>query len=69
MIYIKDITDEGIDINIAAPPKDNEANNELKEFMSCVLKIKKSLVNLDKGSKSRAKIISIDLKESKLNIE
>ena len=56
-------------MNIAAPPKDNEANIELKEFISSILKIKKSVVSLDKGSKSRSKIISINIKESKLTIE
>ena len=52
--------DEGVDISVAAPPKDNEANKELLEYLSDVLGIKKTSISLDKGGKSRAKLFIID---------
>jgi len=38
------LTDDAADINIAAPPRDGEANEELCEFISDALNIKKSAV-------------------------
>ena len=37
-----DISDEAVDINIAAPPRDGEANEELILYLSGVLGIKKT---------------------------
>jgi uncharacterized protein len=44
--HISGITDEAVDINIAAPPKDGEANEELIEFLSDVLSTKRSSISL-----------------------
>lgn len=57
---ITDITTEGVGIQIAAPPVDGEANAELVKFLSGVLKLRKSDISLDRGSKSREKTILID---------
>lgn len=38
----KGISDYAIDVNISAPPKDGEANDELLEFLSNSLQIKRS---------------------------
>ncbi|XKL64755.1 hypothetical protein PGB90_004841 [Kerria lacca] len=54
---ITDITDEGIGIQINAPPVDGEANSELIKFLSSLLGIKKSDVSLNQGLKSRQKTI------------
>ncbi|KAL4502301.1 hypothetical protein ABPG72_011888 [Tetrahymena utriculariae] len=56
---ISGISDDGVDINIAAPPKDGEANAELIDYISQVLGVKKSSLSLDKGGKSRNKLMEI----------
>ncbi|XP_055912248.1 UPF0235 protein C15orf40 homolog [Eupeodes corollae] len=56
---ITDITDEGVGVQIAAPPSEGEANAELVKYLSKVLSLRKSDVSLDKGSRSRNKIIQI----------
>ncbi|KAH8240209.1 hypothetical protein KR032_012175 [Drosophila birchii] len=50
---------EGVGVQIAAPPSEGEANAELVKFLSKVLGLRKSDVSLDKGSRSRNKIILI----------
>ena len=47
-------------IKIAAPPVDNRANNELIEFLSRVLAIRKSSVAIVRGQTSRIKTVAID---------
>lgn len=59
IILVEAITDEGVDINIAAPPSDGEANAELIDFLSQVLDIRKGCFSLDKGGKSRSKRMEI----------
>lgn len=56
---ITDITAEGVGVQISAPPSDGEANAELVKYLSKVLGLRKSDVSLDKGSRSRNKIILI----------
>lgn len=56
---ITDIGLEGVGVQIAAPPSEGEANAELVKFLSKVLGLRKSDVSLDKGSRSRNKIILI----------
>ncbi|KAM4676743.1 UPF0235 protein C15orf40 homolog isoform 2-T2 [Discoglossus pictus] len=46
-------------VAIAAPPTEGEANAELCRYLSKVLDLKKSEVVLDKGGKSREKIVKI----------
>lgn len=54
-----DISEEGVGIQINAPPKEGEANTELIKYISSVLGIRKSDVSLEKGMKSRQKIVKI----------
>lgn len=56
---ITDISEEGVGVQIAAPPSEGEANAELVKYISKVLSLRKSDVSLDKGSRSRNKIIMI----------
>ncbi|XP_068131463.1 UPF0235 protein C15orf40 homolog isoform X2 [Hyperolius riggenbachi] len=56
---ITDVTSEAVGVAIAAPPTEGEANAELCRYLSKVLEVKKSEVVLDKGGKSREKIIKV----------
>ena len=47
-------------MSIAAPPKEGEANKELIDFLAGVLKVKKTDIDLDKGSKSKSKMIVVN---------
>uniref|UniRef100_A0A3P8X2R0 Zgc:193812 n=1 Tax=Cynoglossus semilaevis TaxID=244447 RepID=A0A3P8X2R0_CYNSE len=58
---ITDVSTEAVGVSIAAPPTDGEANAELIRFLASVLDVKKSQVSLDKGSRSRDKILTIPL--------
>lgn len=55
---ITDIS-ETIGVQIAAPPVDGEANTELVKFISKVLQLRKSDLSLDRGSKSREKVLLV----------
>ncbi|KAG7232211.1 hypothetical protein INR49_009404 [Caranx melampygus] len=57
---ITDISAEAVGVAIAAPPTDGEANAELVRYLAQVLDLKKSQVSLDKGSRSRDKLIRLD---------
>lgn len=54
---LQDISEEGIGVNIAAPPKEGEANEELLSFLGELLGVKKSSLDLDRGGKSRSKLV------------
>ncbi|XP_018432202.1 PREDICTED: UPF0235 protein C15orf40 homolog [Nanorana parkeri] len=56
---ITDVTTEAVGVAIAAPPTEGEANAELCRYLSKVLEIKKSEIVLDKGGKSREKVVKI----------
>ncbi|XP_056021641.1 UPF0235 protein C15orf40 homolog [Ostrea edulis] len=56
---ITDITQDSVGVQISAPPVDGEANTELVKFMSKTLGIRKSDVVLNRGSKSRTKLLVI----------
>ncbi|XP_066492239.1 UPF0235 protein C15orf40 homolog [Tiliqua scincoides] len=56
---VTDLTTEAVGVAIAAPPSEGEANMELCRFLSKVLEVKKSEVVLEKGGKSREKIVKI----------
>ncbi len=56
---IIEICDEYIGVAIQAPPKDGEANLNLISFLSEVLGVKKTCVSIDKGSKSKCKIVEV----------
>ncbi|CAB3360962.1 Hypothetical predicted protein [Cloeon dipterum] len=59
MNTITDISDEGIGIQIAAPPVDGEANSEIVKYVAFVLGLRKSDVTLDRGSRSRQKVLVV----------
>ena len=65
---ITDLSPEGVGVQIAAPPVEGEANAELVKYLSKVLGVRKSDVSLDRGSKSRNKVILVD-KEAKLSVD
>ncbi|XP_054084634.1 UPF0235 protein C15orf40 homolog [Zeugodacus cucurbitae] len=54
-----DIGIEGVGVQIAAPPTEGEANAELVKYLSKLLGLRKSDVSLDKGSRSRNKLVMI----------
>ncbi|XP_026773863.3 UPF0235 protein C15orf40 homolog [Pangasianodon hypophthalmus] len=56
---VTDVSSEAVGVAIAAPPTDGEANAELVRYLCKVLALKKSEVMLDKGSKSREKVIKV----------
>ncbi|EDO37463.1 predicted protein, partial [Nematostella vectensis] len=56
---ITELSPDFVGVQIAAQPKEGEANDELVRYMSSVFGVKKSSVTLDKGAKSRDKIIRI----------
>lgn len=52
--------DGKIKIQLAAPPRDGEANDELIRFVSAILGLPKSAVSLVAGQTSRIKRLEID---------
>lgn len=60
MIQFTDISVDGVGIQIGAPAKEGEANKELVRFLAEVLSVQKRSILLDKGSKSRQKVVMID---------
>ncbi|KAF7281928.1 hypothetical protein GWI33_004047 [Rhynchophorus ferrugineus] len=56
---ITGIGDESINVQINAPPVDGSANTELVKYIASVLGLKSSAVHLDRGHKSREKVLKI----------
>ncbi|XP_027629340.1 UPF0235 protein C15orf40 homolog [Tupaia chinensis] len=56
---VTDLTTEAVNVAIAAPPTEGEANAELCRYLSKVLEVRKSDVVLDKGGKSREKVVKL----------
>ncbi|KAI1904148.1 hypothetical protein AGOR_G00002700 [Albula goreensis] len=56
---ITDVSPEAVGVAIAAPPSEGEANAELVRYLSKVLELKKSEVTLDRGCRSREKLIKV----------
>ncbi|XP_030587319.1 UPF0235 protein C15orf40 homolog isoform X2 [Archocentrus centrarchus] len=54
-----EVSAESVSVAISAPPTDGEANAELIRYLAEVLDMKKSHVSLDKGSRSRDKLIRV----------
>lgn len=57
---ITEVSAEAVGVAIGAPPTDGEANTELIRYLAEVLHLKKSHISLDKGSRSRDKLIRVD---------
>lgn len=51
--------DDCIKIKVTAPPFDNEANLELINYLSKLLKISKKSISIVSGMKSRRKVVEI----------
>ncbi|XP_016905070.1 UPF0235 protein C15orf40 homolog [Apis cerana] len=56
---ITDISEDAVGVAISAPPVEGEANTELVKYIASVLGMRKSDVTLDRGSKSRQKIVVV----------
>lgn len=56
---ITGFTEEGLEVKIAAPPLDGQANTELVSYLSKLFGIRKSDVSLERGSRSRIKTVTI----------
>ncbi|XP_059608625.1 UPF0235 protein C15orf40 homolog [Phlebotomus argentipes] len=54
---ITDIGEDGVGIQISAPPVEGQANTELLKYLADILPVRKSDVSLDRGSKSRQKVV------------
>ncbi|XP_076877626.1 UPF0235 protein C15orf40 homolog [Brachyhypopomus gauderio] len=57
---VTDVSSEAVGVAISAPPTDGEANAELLRYLSKVLVLRKSEISLDKGGKSREKIVKVN---------
>lgn len=55
---------EFVEIQIGAPPVDGEANTELVKYLAKALDLRKSDVSLDKGSRSRVKVVLLETQSS-----
>ena len=53
-----------IGVQIAAPPRDGEANDEVCEYMASVLALKKRNVFLQSGQKARNKQVCVQFEEA-----
>ncbi|XP_029052264.1 UPF0235 protein C15orf40 homolog [Osmia bicornis bicornis] len=56
---ITDISEDAVGVAISAPPVEGEANTELVKYLASVLGMRKSDVSLDRGSKSRQKVVVV----------
>uniref|UniRef100_H3BE98 Zgc:193812 n=1 Tax=Latimeria chalumnae TaxID=7897 RepID=H3BE98_LATCH len=56
---ITDVAVEAVGVAVAAPPMEGEANAELLRYLAKVLEIKKSDIVLEKGCKSRKKVVKV----------
>ncbi|XP_076338240.1 UPF0235 protein C15orf40 homolog [Tachypleus tridentatus] len=60
---ITSIDENVVSVQVAAPPVDGEANNELVGFIAELLGVRKRNVVLEKGFKSREKTLSVTADE------
>ncbi|XP_029160178.1 UPF0235 protein C15orf40 homolog [Nylanderia fulva] len=56
---VTDISDDAVGIAISAPPMEGEANAELVKYLASIFDLRKSDVSLDRGSRSRQKIVIV----------
>ena len=66
-MYLTDISADGVGVQIAAPAREGEANEELVHFLADILNVRKRSISLDKGSKSRQKMVTIDSAETSVD--
>lgn len=67
IFYLTDISANGVGVQIAAPAREGEANEELVHYLADILNVKKRSISLDKGSKSRQKMVTIDSAETSVD--
>ncbi|KAI6242878.1 hypothetical protein M3Y99_00196900 [Aphelenchoides fujianensis] len=56
---ITSVDGEAVNVSLAAPPRDGQANQELIDFMSDSLGLRKAELDFDRGARSRTKILLI----------
>ena len=56
---ILSISDESVYLSIKAQPVKGEANHAIIEYLSEVIQVKKTLIEIVKGQKSKEKLVSI----------
>lgn len=66
IFYLTDISANGVGVQIAAPAREGEANEELVHYLADILNVKKRSISLDKGSKSR-QMVTIDSAETSVD--
>ncbi|KAH7115168.1 hypothetical protein B0J11DRAFT_584474 [Dendryphion nanum] len=54
------VTEEGIEVCVAAQAREGEANKAVQSIIAGILKVPKSDVTITKGLKSRDKIVTIN---------
>ncbi|XP_017893573.1 UPF0235 protein C15orf40 homolog [Ceratina calcarata] len=57
---ITGVSEDAVGVAISAPPVEGQANTELVKYVASVLGMRKSDVSLDKGSKSRQKVVVVE---------
>jgi uncharacterized protein (TIGR00251 family) len=63
---ITGLHDGRLKIKISAPPRDGEANREIIHFLSKILGVKKSDVEILRGEKGRSKDVYVNLPPEKV---
>ncbi len=56
---VLEVCDEFVGISVQAEPRAGEANANIIEFVADVLGVKKTSVAIDKGSKSKSKVVEV----------
>jgi uncharacterized protein YggU (UPF0235/DUF167 family) len=62
---ISSVTDEVIDVCVAAQAREGEANKAVREVIADALRVPKSDVEVIRGMKSREKTVAISITETK----
>ena len=57
---VTSLDEESVSVCVGAPAKDNEANKELLLYMARLFSVRKSDVSLEKGGKSRHKVVRVE---------
>ncbi len=58
-IFLDEKKQEWLRVNVAAPPEDGKANEELVKFLAKLLKISKSEITIIRGETSRLKVLQL----------
>jgi uncharacterized protein len=56
----------GLKVKLTSPPVEDRANQELVEYLSHLLQVRKSEVKILRGDKNRRKVVSIPIDEQSL---